>query len=196
MTEGIVLAAGLSSRSGRYKMALPLGDKSLIERAIEGMHAVVDRVLVIVGWRAEQVRELLSPYEKVELVTNPDYRAGMFSSVQAGVAHVRASRFFVLPGDCAWVSAQIYRQLLTAEGDIVIPTFQGKTGHPVLMRGALAAEILALPQEATLRDYIASKGFVAVAVEDDGILLDVDTPQDYEAALSRFKQLNRKEVGG
>jgi molybdenum cofactor cytidylyltransferase len=194
--EGIVLAAGLSSRSGRFKMALPLGDRSLIERAIEGMYALVDRVLVVVGWRAERIRELLSPYDKVELVTNPHYRAGMFSSVQAGASRVRASRFFLLPGDCALVPAQVYRQLLATDADIAIPTFRGKRGHPVLMRGGLASEILALPREAILRDYIAHRGFVPIEVEDDRILIDLDTPQDYEAMLARFELCDRKEVGG
>jgi molybdenum cofactor cytidylyltransferase len=131
--EGVVLAAGLSRRSGQFKMALPLGDKTLIEVTIDGMLPFVDRVIVVVGWLAERLRVLLAGRRNVDLVYNERYREGMFSSVRAGIAQVRAARFFLLPGDQPLVQAEVYARLLTAEGAIAIPTYHGKKGH---LRGA------------------------------------------------------------
>jgi molybdenum cofactor cytidylyltransferase len=179
--EGVVLAAGLSSRSGRYKMALPLGGKTVIEKSIEGMYDIASRIVVVTGWRAERVRELLAAYDKVEIVLNANFRAGMFGSVKAGIARVRAPRFFLLPGDHPLIEARVYAQMLTVAGEIVIPTCEGRKGHPVLFQSHLIPEILDRPDESTLRDYILSKGYVTTEVEDRGILLDIDTPEDYDA---------------
>jgi molybdenum cofactor cytidylyltransferase len=194
--EGVVLAAGLSTRSGQYKMAMPLGDRTVIERSIEGMYELVSRVIVVVGWKADLVRSLLAGYPKVECVANDDFQAGMFTSVKTGIAHVRAPRFFLLPGDHPLVGAEIYASMLTVTGDIVIPSFKGRRGHPVLFSSHLIPEILRYPDSATLRDYIRAKGYTEVEVGQEGILLDIDTPEDYRAVLVRHQLANRCENGG
>jgi molybdenum cofactor cytidylyltransferase len=183
--EGVVLAAGLSSRSGQYKMALPLGDTTVIEKSIEGMYGLASRILVVVGWRAEQIQSLLAAYHKVELVPNEDFRAGMFSSVKIGIAQVRAPRFFLLPGDHPLIGAEVYAQMLAATGDIVIPTFRGRRGHPVLFSSHLVPEILHSPDSRMLRDYIRKKGHTEVEVDQEGILIDIDTLEDYHAVLAK-----------
>ena len=76
----------------------------------------------------------------------------------------------------------------SAEGDIVIPTYGGKRGHPVLMRGELVSEILVRPAASSLRDYIESRGYATVEVDDEGILWDLDTPEDYERLLARYER--------
>jgi len=184
--EGVVLAAGLASRSGAFKMTLPLGDKTVIERSIEGMYGIVSRILVVVGWQAERIQRALAPYGKVEIVLNREFRAGMFSSVKAGLARVRAPHFFLLPGDCPLIGPDIYARLLAVPGDIVVPTFEGKRGHPTLFRSALIPEILSEPDDSTLRCYIDRKGYAALEVEQDGILYDMDTPEDYQAICARL----------
>ena len=81
--EGVILAAGLSRRSGRFKMTLPLGDKTVIERSVEGMAPFVSRIIVVLGWQAARLRNLLAANDKVEPVFNDRFRNGMFSSVRA-----------------------------------------------------------------------------------------------------------------
>lgn len=185
--EAVVLAAGLSTRSERYKMTLPLGRKTVIERSIEGMYDLVDRIIVVVGWQAERLRAALAGYDKVVSVPNERYRDGMFSSVQAGVAHVRASRFFLQPGDVPLIGSAVYARMLAEEADVVVPVFRGRRGHPVLLSGATVPEILAQPVDSTLRRYIEAKGYEAVEVDDEGILLDLDTPEDYEGLRARSR---------
>jgi molybdenum cofactor cytidylyltransferase len=183
--EGVILAAGLSTRSGRYKMALSLGDKTVIQRSVESMYDAVDHIWTVVGWQAEHVRALLAPYSKVDCVFNVAFRDGMFSSIKTGLAHVSAPRAFLLPGDCALVHPDTYIQLLSVQADIVIPTYGGRKGHPVLFSHRVIPEILALPDEAILRDYVQAKGFATLEVEDNGVVLDLDTPEDYETLRAR-----------
>ena len=180
--EAVILAAGLSTRAGRWKMALPLGDRTVLQHCVESLYDAVRRIWVVTGWRAERVEALLRAYPKVELVPNPDYRQGMFSSVQAGLARVGAERAFLTPGDYALIPPAVYARMLSIDADVVIPTYTGKKGHPVLLSHTAVREILALPKSAILRDYVADKGFVTVEVDAPGILLDIDTPQDYADA--------------
>lgn len=92
--EGIVLAAGLSKRAGTYKMELKFGEKTLIEKSIEGMYDVCSRIIVVAGYRIERVISILNKYEKVEVVFNKDYEKGMFSSIKEGMKHVKEEKFF------------------------------------------------------------------------------------------------------
>jgi molybdenum cofactor cytidylyltransferase len=183
--EGVILAAGLASRIGRHKMALPLGDGTVIEKSLEGMYGLASKIFVVVGWNAEEIQNLTAAYDKVETVFNREYSSGMFSSVRTGIARIRADRFFLLPGDCPFIERETYSRMLSARGDIVIPVFKGRKGHPVLINGGLVPEILDLPEGETLRDYIEAKGYSTIDAGYDGILFDIDTPEDYRQALNR-----------
>lgn len=167
-------------------MTLPLGDRTVIEHCIAGMRGVVSRIVVVVGWQAARLQKLLAGDEKVTCVLNERFREGMFSSVRAGIAQVRASRFFLTPGDYPLVGSAVYERMLGVQGDIVIPTFGGKRGHPVLIRSQLVLEILAQPADSSLRDFVEAKGYTIVEVEDEAILWDLDTADDYETLRSRY----------
>jgi molybdenum cofactor cytidylyltransferase len=184
--EGIVLAAGLSRRAGCNKMALKLGDRTVIQHSVDGMARTVSRVFVVVGWEAERIRELLVDYGNVEIVMNDDFRRGMFSSIKAGILRVQAPRFFLLPGDHPLVGVSVYRKMLATDGDIVIPTFQGRRGHPVLMDSHLIPDILHQPEDFTLRDFIHHRGYTTVEVDDRGIRLDIDTLSDYHTIRAAY----------
>ena len=185
-TEGVILAAGLSTRSGQYKMALPLGGKTVIQRSVENMYDAVDRIWVVTGWQAAQVESLLASYSKVRFAHNENYAQGMFSSIKTGLAKTSAARVFLQPGDCAFISPAVYAQMLAIDAEIVIPTYGGKKGHPVLLYGPAIGDVLALPDSAVLRDHIRVKGFTTLEVEDGGVLLDLDTPEDYQVLRARY----------
>lgn len=176
--EGIVLAAGLSRRTGpAWKLGLPLGDRTVLEWSVGGMVAVCDRVIVVGGHRLEEVRRLVQGMDRVEVVANPRYRQGMFTSVKVGVARLGTTDFFVLPGDCPLVGPDVYRALLAAAGPVVVPAWQGRKGHPVLIRG-LAPAILAEPDESNLRVVLGRVAPILVAVNDRAVVMDLDHPQD------------------
>jgi molybdenum cofactor cytidylyltransferase len=183
--EGIILAAGFSSRAGAFKMGLTIAGKPLIHHTIDNMSDFCSRIIVVGGHKIEKLIELIQNYANIQVILNEKYRSGMFSSVKEGVKNLKGDKFFLIPGDCPLVKKEVYRELLQTRGDIVIPSFQGRKGHPVLIRSSLTAEILREPENSNLRDFIRRKGYETIAVEDSGILLDIDTQEDYKIAKKR-----------
>lgn len=179
--EGIILAAGLSSRANAFKMILMLGGKTIIEHSIDSMMEVCERGIVVGGYRIECLEPIINRYEKVELVFNENYLEGMFSSVKKGLSLVKGERFFFIPGDYPLIDPEVYRELLRHEGDVIIPTYEGRKGHPILFKGSTAEEILRENKYSNLREYIRDKKQTLIPVNCRGILTDVDTMEDYNS---------------
>ena len=188
--SALILSAGSSSRMGAFKPLLPLGEETLIERAIGLFRgAGVADVTAVLGHRAECVLPLLGRHG-VRPVFNDLYDEGMFSSLRAGVGALDRSRraFFLLPVDIPFVRQGTLLSLMDAflggETDVCRPCFRGRRGHPPLIASALIPAIEGFDGTGGLRALLARyRGrTVDVAVEDPGILLDVDTREDYEGA--------------
>lgn len=97
--DGIVLAAGLSSRVGRYKLALDIQGKTVIERCIESMYDICSNVIVVGGHNYNLLQDILKPYAKVKMILNENYIEGMFTSVKKGLYQVEGDKFFLIPAD-------------------------------------------------------------------------------------------------
>lgn len=177
--EGIILAAGLSKRAVSYKLALEIEGMSIIERCVEGMYDVCSKIIVVGGYKFETICNILKKYEKVNVIYNSDYENGMFSSVRAGLRHIVEEKFFLTPGDYPFVNSETYLQMLSAEGEIIIPAYNGKRGHPILIKSKFINEILYNDRLTNLRDFIHSQDYKTIAVKDEGILIDIDTMEDY-----------------
>lgn len=193
--EGIILAAGLSHRSGDFKLLRMLNGRTVLECSIAGMAAVCERIVVVGGFQAERLKPLLAKYPGVELVFNPDYAAGMFTSVKTGVRNVLSDSFFILPGDIPLVPEAVYRLLAAAPGDIAVPAYRGRRGHPVHIRSRLIPFILAWPDGSTLAAFIRHRTFATVAVAAEEILLDLDTAADYQRLIRR-REDHKVDCGG
>lgn len=177
--EGIVLAAGFSSRMGKFKMEMLLEGKTLIERSVESLDKVCSKIIVVAGYKSERIKEILKSYEKVEVVFNKEFEKGMFSSVKIGISQIKTERFFLLPGDIPFVKKDVFIKLFSKKGDVIIPIFQGRKGHPVLINSSLINEILDEPEDSNLKLFINKKGFTTAEVQDESILIDIDTEEDY-----------------
>ncbi len=188
-TEGIILAAGLSSRAKTNKLILDIHGKTVIERCILGMYETSSRIIVIGGHKIEDIKGILRKYPKVELVYNSNYENGMFSSVKKGLAHIKEEKFFLIPGDYPLVNKKTYEAMEEENKDIIIPVYKGKRGHPLLMKSYLVEELLKDNSSKTLRDFINKKNFTPINIDDPGILMDVDSIEDYKKALLYFKKL-------
>lgn len=185
--EGIVLAAGLSTRVGTNKLILDIGGKTVIERCIYGMHDICSKIIVVGGNRIEEIENILNKYPKVELIYNSDYLDGMFSSVKKGLMNIKEEKFFLIPGDYPVINKETYKQMLKLDEDIVIPMHKGKKGHPLLMKSHLIEELIKSKQCNTLRDFVNIKGFKSINIEEPGVLMDIDTMEDYQKILLYFQ---------
>jgi molybdenum cofactor cytidylyltransferase len=181
----VLLAAGRSSRTTEWKMLLPCGGATVLEASVDTALAVCARAVVVAGFRAAELVRLFRGRERVEVVVNPRYEEGMFSSVCRGAAAVRTPRFFLALGDMPLVSAETYRVLLAAPAvDAVIPKHLGKKGHPLLLSGGVARAVATAPPGASLRDVLASVATLLVPVEDPHVLHDIDTDEDFRTLLA------------
>lgn len=190
----IVLAAGASSRMGEPKQLLPLGGQTMLVRTVEALLAApVWPVIVVVGAHHDKLRPLLARLP-VLVVENPAWAEGLASSIRAGIETLQEfsrdldGALIALcdqPAFSAGVaSALIDAQRLTGRG-IAAARYRGRLGVPALfLRGHFSA-LTALVGETGARDLLNREPENVAAVDLPALALDLDTPDDYQAALDR-----------
>lgn len=185
MAQGIILAAGHSSRAQTNKMLLAYKGKPLICHAIEGMLPFVSHIYVVTGKHHQEISKAVQPMSNVSVVYNERYEEGMFSSVLAGVAKV-SDDFFILPGDCPLVGPETYRNLLHGTKPLRVPAYLGTTGHPLFLEAVLKSELLAEPRSSNLKVFRNRHDYEIIKTEDPQILTDIDTIEDYSAFIDQL----------
>lgn len=190
--ECIMLAAGLSSRMGKWKMMMPWGEGTILDSALASALAFCDRVVLVTGFRGEELAACYQDHPAIDVVFNPHYQSGMFSSIQCGVSHIRSPRFFLALGDMPEVTPGVYRRLWAcSETDTCfIPAYERGKGHPVLLPQRAIELIRRAAEGTTLRDIINQMVMRVVPVDAQGIHWDVDTPLQYQ----QVARWSRKEL--
>jgi CTP:molybdopterin cytidylyltransferase MocA len=182
----IVLAAGYSSRMGSLKPLLPLWGSAVIAHGIAALREAGVEPTVVLGNMADEVRRVLVPL-RVRCVMNHEYDRGMYTSVMAGVRSLDrgVAACFVLPADMPAVRASTIARLARSRGrtgaSVVYPVFRGARGHPPLISSRLFSAITSGDGEGGLERVLAAHEDQAreLRVRDEGVLLDLDTPEDY-----------------
>jgi molybdenum cofactor cytidylyltransferase len=189
----VILAAGESRRMGTPKLLLPWGDGSTIIRQVCEQVAAADglsEVVVVAGrWQAEieaQTADL-----PLRVTVNPRHAEGeMLSSLLVGLDALgeHNDACLVVLGDQPGIEVGVIEDVLAAyfegRGCIVAPRYEGQRGHPALFDRALWAALRALPDGGAPRDVLRAHpdDLYHLDVESDSVLLDVDTPADYQRA--------------
>lgn len=193
---GAILAAGYSSRMGMFKPLLQIGEKTLVARAVSLFRSGgIDDIRVVVGHCRERVEPLLEKAGVPKIVNTGDC-LDMFSSVRLAMEAVPPTidALILLPVDIPLVRPWTVRRLIDQCADnpdkILVPVFQGQKGHPVVIPARYFDKIIHWRGENGLRG--ALKAFaektILVPVPDANILFDMDTPSDYESALTRWSR--------
>ncbi len=182
--EAVILAAGASRRMGEWKMTLPFAGRTIIENSVYQALAVCSRVILVAGYRCQELRKLFAADKRIDLVINSDYERGMFSSVKLGTGAVGSDWFFLGLGDMPLVKPETYRLLIKYKGtDAVIPKYCGKKGHPLLLSPRVKEAILNYEKVNTLRDVLADFPNLLIPVAAENIVIDIDSPEDYKTLL-------------
>jgi molybdenum cofactor cytidylyltransferase len=193
MISAVLLAAGESRRMGEFKQLLPFGGKSFVECCVDNLIASrVDEIIVVTGHRGADVRDAIGD-RHVRFAHNPDYRDGMSSSIKRGVEAIsKESRACLIAlVDQPQVGADVINRVVEAyrkdEPMIVIPTYEGRNGHPIILDSKLRDEILAIGPAQGLRQVVHahSTEVVRVEISTDAVLIDFDYPEDYQRILKR-----------
>ncbi len=177
---------------GRDKACLGYNNSTFLETILNNLaEAGVERVAVVLGHHAEEIRRSVN-LKGAEAVMNPDYRLGQTSSLQMGLKAVESPELEAIVlclVDHPAVSAQTFRRLIDAfcesHAPVVIPTHQGRRGHPVVIGRQLFDELKSLGPDAgantVVRKHREATQFVEV--NDPGILLDIDDPESYRRLI-------------
>ncbi|MEY8189703.1 NTP transferase domain-containing protein [Peribacillus simplex] len=194
--EAIVLAAGYSSRANEFKMILPMGQMSVLEQTISKFEGLCSRVIVVAGFQAEIIQEEIAKiisknaYSfQIKFVYNENFNQGMFHSIQKGCKEVNAPTFFITPGDCPLVKKETVQLLAKHKGNVVIPSFDYKGGHPIKLSSEVKQKILETNPDSNLRVVLGGYEKQYLNVEDVGVLMDVDTPEDYQKAIIMISEV-------
>ena len=181
----ILLAAGRSSRMGAFKPLLPFGNKTVIEACIDYLHdGGIEEIVVVVGHRAEDIRRRISG---VTFAVNSDPDSEMGASIVAGVRELSetAQATLIALVDHPAVPPTIVTELLESwkrGARLVIPTWQGRGGHPVLVDLNFRPELLNLPVTGGLRAFFKAHAneVTRLPVDSPFIARDMDTWDDYK----------------
>ncbi len=182
----LILAAGQSRRMGvTNKLLAEIDGKAMLARVVEVAQASqVEHIVAVTGHEADLVAAALAHYD-VPVVHNPDFADGLSTSLQRGVGELAddIDGVIVLLGDMPRIAPLHIDRLIAAfnplEGRaICVPTYQGKRGNPVLFGSQFFAEMADVGGDSGAKHLIGEHedDLVEVPMEDDGIFLDVDTP--------------------
>lgn len=189
MIIAVVLSAGESSRMGRPKALLPIQGQKFIERIIRVIgQSRVGRTIVVLGHHADQLRGQIE-HLPVEVVINPDYRSGQLSSLQVAIRHIRdddrCDGMLVHLVDHPFIDVALVDALIESFFEtkkmIVVPSYKGKRGHPVIFSRELFGELLNAPLDQGAKAVVNAHRQETLEIEwqDEGITLDIDTPELY-----------------
>jgi molybdenum cofactor cytidylyltransferase len=187
----VVLAAGGSTRMGRPKALLSLGDDTYLGVILATLRAApVGPVVVVLGSESSRIRDAVS-FDAAVAVDNPRWRDGMLGSLKVGVASVEriapsALALLMCLVDTPRFSVATVTSLVTAflrtSAPIIKPSFRGEHGHPVLFSRALWPEVLSASGDGGPRVVVDAHRDRSQIVEvpDEWILRDADTPAEHD----------------
>ena len=199
MIAGVLLAAGRSERMGQPKLLLPWQGVPLIRHMAQiALASELDELIVVTGHRAQHMAAALAELP-LRLVHNAQFLDGQSTSLRAGIAALapEVEAAVVLLADHPLLQPATIDALLAcyrrADAPLAVPRYEGRRGNPVLFGRALFGELLEITGDqgarAVVKAHAAQIAWVDVA--DEGILLDLDTPDMYAQLADRVPQEGR-----
>jgi molybdenum cofactor cytidylyltransferase len=197
MIVGIILSAGESKRMGTPKQLLPWGNTVIIQQVIDNaLSSRLGMVLVVLGYHVDEIAGRIRPSSKTRILVNQKYKIGMSSSMKFGIknAPTDSEALMLLLGDQPLISSGIIDKLIDAyyagKNGIIIPVYDGQRGHPVIFDSRFRKELQAIGNGGAME--VINKhadDIFEVPVDSQNILIDIDTPQDYQEAKKQAGEL-------
>jgi molybdenum cofactor cytidylyltransferase len=201
-TSAVVLAAGSSSRMGAPKQLLRLDDRPLLQHVLDNVRASdVANIVLVLGASAEAIQREID-LGGVRVVVNQNYQQGMGTSLQAGISTLapEVDSALIILADQPFVRSSTLNRLIAehrvSKAEIVIPTYRGFRGNPVLLDRSVFPEIMKLGGDIGCRAIFGDhpQGIVKLPVDDIGILLDIDRRGDLEALRNLDDRAGREQA--
>jgi molybdenum cofactor cytidylyltransferase len=190
---GLILAGGASRRMGTPKALLKFQNETFLDRMIRLFSHVATPVIVVLGHQSAQIRSGIERASEATFGVNPDPERGMLSSLQCGLSMLAAETEAVMftpvdhPNLQPATLEKLAAQFQAHRAPVIVPTYDGRHGHPVCISRALANELLALPPSAMASDvihkYVSQTSYIDVI--DPAVTTDVDDPEAYAGLLAQ-----------
>lgn len=189
--SAILLGAGESKRMGQNKLLLPWGKRTILHQSLQALlHSRVKEVILVVNDHTEPLAHTLHE-RRVKIVLNSDYRRGMSSSIRKGVEATGpdCKGILIALADQPTIQSRTINVLIEAFHEkrekIIVPSFRGKRGHPVIFPQKFREELLRLIGDEGGKTILRRhpKEVHVVPVRASGVVRDIDTPRDYRKEL-------------
>jgi molybdenum cofactor cytidylyltransferase len=192
LLAAVILSAGASSRMGRPKALLPYREGTFLEHLIEvTRHPRIGVTRIVLGAGAEVIRAMAKLDSSI-VVLNPEWEQGQLSSICAGLRSlngVDTDGMVLCPVDHPLVTARLVSDLVDRfyEGGkaIVVPTYNGRRGHPAIFSKSLFGELLAAPPDRGARSVVwgHAADILEVPTDEEGVVLNLNDPDMLRHAI-------------
>ncbi len=204
--SAILLGAGESKRMKIDKLHLPWGRGTVLEHCLDTLlRSTVDEVIVVLRPQSEAFEKRLQTKsaqlrKRVKIVVNQRYRLGMSSSIREGLRAINPKSEGVLIGlgDQPFLRTRtidlLLRSFREGRGEIIVPSFRGKKGHPVIFHRKFKRELLQLRGDIGGRSLLTRHpaDVKTIPVSSEGVITDIDTWEEYRRALRRKRRVDEK----
>ena len=195
----VILAAGESKRMGFPKQLIEICGEKIIRIVVKKVLNVgFGDIVVVLGHMAGDIARYIDDMIGIKIIVNPRYREGMSTSLIEGIKNLRQDieAFMVILGDQPFVLKETMEKIIETyygmerKPLMVVPTYRGLRGNPVLISSRIAKEIMSLRGDIGARALMERyKAYISyIETQDPGVVLDIDTKEDLEKALKTFKE--------
>lgn len=197
----IILAAGSANRMGKLKQLLPFSDRPMLEHVIDKvLQGNFVEVYTVIGNGAEEIQQHISVHDaRFHWLVNEHYQMGQSTSLQLALHHILPyyKNIMIFLGDLPFVTIETIEKVALVGSEslkvnehpfIVRPTYHHMQGHPVFighMTETLANKISGDQGLKSIRHEFTNKRIIPV--ENEGVIFDIDTPEDYKKAMDILK---------
>ncbi len=184
IVDGVILAGGKASRMKQNKMLLSYKGQPLIYHSVSKLLQICENVTIVTGYYNIDYMSYFPGVKNLKIVQNINHLKGMFSSVKKGIEDVQ-NDCFIIPGDYPLVKLETYKKILLEEGVVRVPIYKDRKGHPIFFKKEIVEELKKEPIESSLKAFRDKYKVNYINVDDEGVVLDVDTINDYEKIITQ-----------
>jgi len=186
-----ILAAGESRRMGAPKALVPFRGVNFVQHLLNATrHPRIGVVRIVLGAGADEIRPKLGADPEM-IVVNLAWEQGQLSSIQTAIRSLptQTEGMILAPVDHPLVSGNLVSQLIkkfdSTDAPIVLPTFHGHRGHPVIFRASTYQELLDASTEVGARQVVWAheRQIAEVPTEEEGIILNLNDPDALKKAM-------------
>ena len=187
MIKAILLAAGQSKRlKNENKLIKKFKNKPLITFSVNSLiKSKVNKIIIVLGYECSKIKKVIKKNKKINFIFNKRFKSGMSTSIKTGLDHLskKCDAFFICLGDMPMVNLNIYNQLIKSinKKEIIVPTYKGQQGNPVLFSATLKKEIMSIEGDVGAKKILLENknDILNLQIDDDSIIRDFNIKENF-----------------